>query len=358
MRGTMLPKISVVMPVYNSEATIARALRSIQSQQDIPALEIICVDDGSTDRSLEILEKLAQTDSRITVLTQKNQFAGTARNRGMAQAKGKYVAFLDADDCYLPGALSALYKHAEGNQLDMVKGSFCCVNVQNREVTRPQYSHNNSIKWPNRGRVIQFRKHPFQLLGVSDVPWNGLYRRAFLKQHHIQFNALQCVNDHSFYIDCLIHAKRIMVVDTEVACYHIGQEDSFIGKKAQHFSCNIASYFIVREFCKDISPKLRQIILQQELTSIFGWYERLKIQRNASDKMDEELKNFLLSFEERDVGERFLCAFPYADLYYQIRYNEKPPHGRPAMPVRALQCLREHGWQYTVSRIMKKGHRQ
>lgn len=357
MSGTMLPDISVVMPVYNSEATIAKALRSIQSQKNMPASEIICVDDGSTDGSLKILEQIAQTDSRIAVLTQKNQFAGIARNQGIARAKGKYIAFLDADDYYLPGALGTLYQHAEENHLDMLKGSFCCVNVQTGEVTRPQYSQNNSIKWPNRGRVIQFRKHPFQLLGVSDVPWNGLYRSAFLKQNHIQFNALQCVNDHSFYIACLIHAKRIMVVDTEIACYHIGQEDSLIGKKAQHFSCNLASYSIVRELCEEISPKLRQIILQQELTSIFGWYERLKMQGDTPGKMDEELKNFLLSFEEEDVGEQFLCAFPYADLYYQIRYNAKPPHGRPSMPVRALQCLREHGWQYTVSRIMKKGYR-
>lgn len=354
----MLPEISVIMPVYNSEATIEKALRSIQSQQTIPALEIICVDDGSTDGSLEILEEIAQIDSRIIILTQKNQFAGMARNRGMAQAKGKYVVFLDADDCYLPGALRSLYQNAEENQLDMVKGSFYCMNVQTGEVTRPQYSQNNSIKWPNRGRVIRFSSHPFQLLGASDVPWNGLYRRAFLKQHHIQFNELQCVNDHSFYIDCLIHAKRIMVVDTEIACYHIGQMDSLVGKKAQHFYCNLASYFIVRDLCKEISPKLRQIILQQELANIFGWYEKLQRQGNAPGKMEKELKNFLFFFEEQDVGERFLCAFPYADLYYQIRYNAKPPHGRPSMPMRALRCLKEHGWQYTISRIIKKGYRQ
>lgn len=353
----MKPKISVVIPVYNSETTLEEAIQSIQGQIDGPSVEVICVDDGSSDGSLSLLRQLAQKDSRIHVLTQQNQFAGIARNRGMELAKGEYLAFLDADDYYFPHALKELYSSAERYHLDFVKGSFQYENMQTGESNASLYARNSTIEWPRRGRVIQFGQLPYRLLNVADVPWNGLYRRGFLERNQIRFNGLRCVNDHSFYIDCLIHAERIMVVNTKVACYRVGQETSLIGQKAKYFSCCLDSYYIVRDHCQRISTNLRQIILQQELTSIFGWYERLKMQRNAPDKMDEELKNFLLSFEEQDVGEQFLCAFPYADLYYQIRYNAKPPHGRPSMPVRALQCLREHGWQYTVSRIMKKGYR-
>lgn len=354
----MEPKISIVIPVYNSETTLEAAVQSIQNQIDAPSLEMICVDDGSSDGSLSLVRRLAQKDSRIHVLTQQNQFAGIARNRGMELARGEYLAFLDADDYYFPHALKELYSSAECYHLDFVKGSFRYENVQTGESNASLYTRNSAIEWPRRGRVIRFEQLPYRLLNVADVPWNGLYRRDFLERNQIQFNGLRCVNDHSFYIDCLIHAERIMVVNTEVTCYRVGQETSLIGKKAKYFSCCFDSYYIVRAHCQRISTNLRQIILQQELTSIFGWYERLQRQENTSVKMEKELKNFLLSFEERDVGERFLCAFPYADLYYQIRYNAKPPHGRPSMFARALWCLQEHGWQYTISRIIKKGRRQ
>lgn len=354
----MEPEISVVIPVYNSESTLEEAIQSIQNQMDAPSIEVICVDDGSTDSSLPLMKRLAQKDFRIHVLEQQNQFAGVARNRGMKQAKGKYLAFLDADDYYYPEALKKLYDSAERHHLDFIKGGFQYKNVQTGESNTSLYARNSAIEWPRRGRVIQFAQLPYRLLNVADVPWNGLYRRDFLERNQIQFNGLRCVNDHSFYIDCLLHARRMMVVNTEVACYRIGQEDSLIGKKARYFSCCFASYYIVKALCRGISPKLRRIVLQQELLGIFDWYKKLRLQTEWSEKIKEELQQFLISYDENDVGEQFLCAFPYAALYYRMRYAAKPPHGRPSMPVRALQCLREHGWQYTFLKIVKKGTKQ
>ncbi len=350
----MNPEISIVIPVYNSESTIEKAIYSVQVQRNTPSFEIICVDDGSTDRSLLILKELAQRDSRIQVLTQQNQFAGVARNRGMAQARGKYLAFLDADDYYFPDALGDLYAKAERYRLDWIKGSFRYIDVQTGKMTGSSYAKNGAVKWPRRGKVTCFRRLPYRLRTVADVPWNGLYSNAFLKKHNIQFNHLRCVNDHSFFIDCLIHAERMMVVDTEVACYHIDQKDSLIGRRAKYFSCCLASYEIVKDLCKELSPKLRQIILQQELTSVFSWYERLRKQLTVSDQLDIELKRFLKSYHEEDVGELFLCAFSFRELYYRLRYDSPPPRGRPSLPARAIQCLQEHGWKYTIDRILKK----
>lgn len=351
----MGPEISIVIPVYNSEATVAQAIRSVQEQEGLPSLEVICVDDGSTDGSLQTLEQLARDDPRITVLTQQNQFAGAARNHGMDRAGGKYLAFLDADDRYLPGALSSLYKLAQRDQLDLVKGGFCCVDAKTGEVTRPLYARNVCVEWPRRGRVLRFEQLPHRLVNVSDVPWNGLYRRDFLERHRIRFNGLRCVNDHSFYIDCLIHAQRMMVVNTEVACYRIGQEGSLIGKKPQYFSCCLDSYRIVRGLCRGISPKLRRIILRQELTGVFAWYERLRSQAEAPDTLEEALRCFLRSYDEGDVGEQFLWSFPFGALYYRLRYNAPPPRDRPPLPARAFQCWREHGWQYTLAQLTQKG---
>ena len=354
----MEPEISVVIPVYNSEMTIEQAVYSVQAQIDAPTLEIICVDDGSTDGSRMALQKLSSKDPRIRVLSQKNQFAGTARNRGMDLARGKYIAFLDADDEYLPGALRALYEKTERYSLDLIKGSFRYVDDRTGDVFSSSYARNRVVEWPWRGKVLCFEKLPRRLAGVSDVPWNGLYRREFLECNGIRFNHLRCVNDHSFYIACLLHAERMMVVDTEVACYHIEQDTSLIGKKARYFSCQFDSYQIVKKLCQGLPLKFRQIILEREFTGVFSWYERLSKPKETSAVMEAEMKQFLMSYDENDVGTHFLWSFPYSQLYYRLRYDSLPPRGRPSLLLRAFRCWQENGWHYTMERIIRKGSRK
>ena len=339
-------KISVIIPVYNAEKYLARCLDSALEQMS-EGLEVICVDDGSTDKSPEILAAYSARDSRLRVFRQNNRYAGNARNRGMEQAGGKYLAFLDADDYYLPGAISALYEQAERQGLDMVKGSFRCSDVRTDKTTVPLYAINCSVEWPRRGKALCFEGLPYRLVNVFDAPWNGLYRREFLERNCIRFNGLRCVNDRSFFIDCLIHAERMAVVDTEIVCYRTGQDGSLIGKKPQYFSCCLDSYKIIREHCRDISPKLRRIILRQELAGVFGWYEQLRSRAECPEKMDEELRLFLQTFDEKDVGVRFLSEFPFREPYYRLRYASLPPYSRPSLPVRAFRCWREHGWRYT-----------
>ena len=101
-------KVSVIVPVYNSEKFLTQCLESI-CNQTLKEIEVICVDDGSTDSSPEILEMFAKKDSRIQVLHQKNLYAGVARNIGKACAKGKYLVFWDSDDFFAPDALEKMY---------------------------------------------------------------------------------------------------------------------------------------------------------------------------------------------------------------------------------------------------------
>lgn len=113
--------ISVIVPVYNEEVRISRCIESILNQ-DIQELELILIDDGSTDSSGRICEKYARKDSRIQVIHQKNSGVGSARNTGITASKGKYIAFVDSDD-YLPNN-SGIYSKAisilEYNQVEVV----------------------------------------------------------------------------------------------------------------------------------------------------------------------------------------------------------------------------------------------
>ncbi len=347
-------QVSVIIPVYNAESHLAACLDSLLAQNEL-RLEVICVDDGSTDGSLQILRDYEAGDARVAVLTQKNAFAGTARNRGLEMARGEYVAFLDADDQSLPGALARMYHRAEANRLDVLKAGFCY--VEGGETYATLYSTLSCINRFQAGRVLRFNGLPRRLLQVPDVPWNGLYRRAFLERHRIRFNGLRCVNDHSFWIDCLIHADRLMIDHTPVAVYRVEQGDSLVGGKAAHFSCQLESYRIVREMVQSLPDALRLPVMRSELNGLLGWYERLRPQSLQPEALDGQVTEFLRQLDENDVGTAFLRSFPYSSIYYGLRYGRLAPK-RPSPLARAVECWRDHGWRYTWEKLCSKGERK
>ena len=120
----MNPKISVILPVYNMARYLKECLDSVccQSLSDI---ELICVDDGSTDDSVEILRRYALKDDRIKVVEQQNATASVARNKGLSMAKGEFVSFLDSDDMYYgENALSTLYELAKKEGCPVAGGAY------------------------------------------------------------------------------------------------------------------------------------------------------------------------------------------------------------------------------------------
>ena len=115
-----MPLISVIMPVYNTSQYLRRSIESVLNQT-FKDFELICINDGSTDNSLQILEEYATTDSRIKIINQENSGAGYSRNVGISRSTGKYLAFLDADDWYDENFLFDVYKAATENNADVVE---------------------------------------------------------------------------------------------------------------------------------------------------------------------------------------------------------------------------------------------
>ena len=113
------PKVSVIVPVYNTEAYVEEAVRSIMNQT-LRDIEIIVINDGSTDNSLSVVENLALQDARISVYSQVNQGPSITRNQGMQRATGDYLYFMDSDDVLAAGALEKCYQACESENLDFV----------------------------------------------------------------------------------------------------------------------------------------------------------------------------------------------------------------------------------------------
>ena len=114
-----MPILSVVIPCYNASSTIEECVLSVMDQS-LTDLEIIVVDDGSTDDSLAICRRLAEEDERISVYTKKNAGQGIARNFGMSHATGEYIAFVDADDTVENNMYEQMYLRAESEKADFV----------------------------------------------------------------------------------------------------------------------------------------------------------------------------------------------------------------------------------------------
>ena len=182
-----MPKISVIIPVYNVENELAKCLNSIVNQT-FKEIEIICVDDGSTDNSLNILKDYANKDSRFRIFEQKNQGAGIARNIALNQAQGDYIAFVDGDDYIDLNFLESMYKVAIDNNLDIVKGNFLIhesngsiINTHENERIEKELLNN---KIPHKDFLQSW--------------WSALYKNSVIKDYGIQFAPIRYLEDVPF----------------------------------------------------------------------------------------------------------------------------------------------------------------
>lgn len=206
-----VPQMSVIIPVYNAEEYVEECIRSVFAQ-GIENIEIICVDDGSSDRSVAVLQKLAEQDRRIRVVCQENRSAGAARNHGMKYARGTYVHFLDADD----RVREEIYQKAVERLEDT--GADVCV------FQYMFYDHSTGEETPSpcllngRERVTTFRQEPAFFMYNMVAPWNKIYRRAWMERHGMWFDEIHCGNDRGFYYRSLAAGgKMALCMDCGVA---------------------------------------------------------------------------------------------------------------------------------------------
>lgn len=212
------------MPVYNAARFLRPTLESILSQTLVD-IEVICVNDGSTDTSSQLLQELAAQDARVRVLHQENQGAAPARNRGLAEARGRYVIFLDADDLYLPQMLERMVARAEKNHADIVicRAEAKLENGRIRPLAvqlRPEFLRRcgTDVFCPTR----ELPQNLFQF--CAGWPWDKLYRRDFLLNTGLQFQPLRHTNDAYFVYMSLVKAAVVSVEPTVLVhhCTHSG----------------------------------------------------------------------------------------------------------------------------------------
>lgn len=262
--------ISIVIPVYNIEKYIKICLDSLISQtfQDY---EIICVNDGSKDNSLLILEEYSRKYSRIKVISQENSGSGAARNRGLREAEGKYIQFLDGDDYFEPQMLEKLYNLAEKHSAEIAVCSSRKVDDDgNITESRNPNSPINLDKTPFN-KPFSYRDFPediFSLIGT--MPWNKLYLREMIINNHLEFPRLTGPDDLCFVYMSYACADKIVAIDDELINYRFNRVGSVQTYRANHASDIVRASIFVKEFLKlkGIYEKVQKAYLKAFINSI------------------------------------------------------------------------------------------
>lgn len=221
--------VSIIMPVYNSEKYLCKTIESILTQT-YSQIELICVDDGSIDNSLNILKKYCSCDNRIQILSQKNQYAGVARNNGKRVAKGKYIIFLDVDDLFEQDMIEKVVCRAEETNAQIIIFDAWIYSNKTRERKSTEWILNRNLV-PNRDifSAKDCTKNIFNI--TTTAAWNKLYDRNYIEELGILFQNTNHINDLLFTSCAIVMAERISIVDEKLMAYRIQNENSLQGKK-------------------------------------------------------------------------------------------------------------------------------
>lgn len=305
-----MPKVSVIVPVYNVEKYLGECMDSILAQT-LEDIEVICVDDGSTDGSAAILDDYASRDNRVRVIHKENAGYGAAMNTGLDAARGEYIAIVESDDFIDPDMYERLVRDMDDYVLDVVKCD--CIFFWNDLGYEYRYHSDNIDKFYHRVLVPpQERRLMFKFL--MNV-WAGMYSRSFLLENKIRFRETPGASyqDNGFWLQVMSFANRMMAED--FAPYHYRQDNP-----TQSIRNTGKLFEMAEEY--DVTAKLLEerglrneweILNHYRLVSDWGTYHRIS---------DENKWVFLDKF----VSD-FSTYYKYAeeDAFYHNWYSQFSP---------------------------------
>ena len=302
-------KVSVVVPIYNVENYLRKCLDSIK-RQTLKDIEVICVDDGSKDRSRDIIEKYVAADSRFRIIAKPNAGYGDSMNRGFDAATGKYVGIVESDDYIEKDMFEVLYKAAEKNMCQVVKSDFYKFRTESKG--HPDYMQTpTDSKYYNQ--VINHKTVP-EIFNFKMNTWTGIYLREFIVKNGIRHNVTPGASyqDNGFWFQTIALADRIMFVDR--AFYHYRQDNpnSSINSKGKVF-CMCDEYAYIEnlpQIREHMDSEIYRGLISKKYFNYMYTYNRIAeeykidfLKRFADDFRDIALTGKL----EETISDRNIC---------------------------------------------------
>ena len=334
-----MPKISVLMPIYNVERYLREALLSV-ADQTLRDIEILCINDGSTDDSRAIVAEFCKLDARFRLIDKPNSGYGASMNRGLAEAQGDYIAILEPDDIYEPTALETLYKAAQISDADVTKANywFYWSKPQPKDkliqVVKPawfedaaQIEHlavGSLVIGSNNGDasdgIACMVADPYELPGIFFmIPsiWSALYKRSYLAEHDIRFleTSGASFQDLSFTFKVFAYTHKVCLVDAPILHYRQDNESSSVN-----------------------DPKKAYCVIE-ELAEIDAVVEALAVNNDLGDQVPIKSQNTRM---QRVVSDQYLSQIAYRIAYdnYLWNYQRLAPDVRKAFIQQGANDLR------------------
>jgi len=314
-----MAKVSVVVPIYNVEKYLKECLDSIVKQK-LKDIEIICVDDGSTDNSLKILREYEKKDKRFKIITKANAGYGNSMNLGMSAATGEYIGIVESDDWIEKNMFYDLYKAAKKHNAQIVKSDYYEFSTtgQSKEVYIPTptnpWFYNRVISSYDTEEIYHFKMNT----------WTGIYKTDFIREFNIRHNETPGASyqDNGFWFKTLSLAGRVVFVNK--AYYHYRQDNpnSSINSKGKVF-CMCDEYAFIRKFL-DENPEIKNKHLQTYLNKKFHNYF-YTYKRVAKEHRIIFLERFSKEFNESfDKGEFSYDLLPEPHMSNLLRIMKDP----------------------------------
>lgn len=217
-------KISIIIPVYNAEKTITRCLEALKNQT-YTNIEVICVDDGSKDKSLDILQEYAAKDTRFLVFTQKNSGPAKARNLALSKSSGEYIMFCDSDDWYEQDMVKEMITVLERENVDI---AMCDCNLNYLD------DYNMYPKWYRDWHCLKYKGFINLDSQIKDkintVIWNKIFKRELIEKYDIQYPCEYEHDDSVFFWKYIFASSTYYGLDKKLYNYTLGNPDSVSAK--------------------------------------------------------------------------------------------------------------------------------
>ena len=345
--------ISIIIPVHNVEKYLYKCLQSVVNQT-YKNLEIICVNDGSTDNSLNILEKFAQKDHRIRIITQKNGGLSNARNTGIDYAAGDYIMFLDSDDWCDIYTVEKLYKNIFENNTDF---SICAAVLFDNETQKHKTDSYFAMSYLSEftNKRLNFDNINGRFFNLPVTAWGKLIRTNIIKDNNLRFIEGVAFEDNPFFMDLFFASKNFSIILDELIYYRVNRKGSIINSQDK-------KYFDVINHWEYQKNKLQKYNKFEEIKDKY-WDRTINLFYQRFSQIKDELKpdfykkfveflnrnyvpgtnKYIDRFLKKVTLEKLLNTTVKKNTFYQNIFSLRNMHGKKVITILGLKINLNRG---------------
>lgn len=301
----MNPKVSVIIPIYNVEKYLKESLESVINQS-LKEIEIICIDNKSEDKSLNILKEYAKKDNRIIVYeNEENLKQGLARNFGITQAKGEYIFFVDGDDYIKTDCIEKMYNKAKKDDTDI---TICCWVLYDDKTKKINDKHGyallKQIPEEYNEKTFNWRDIKNSIFWQSSVPWDKIYKRKFLIDKDVKFPSGVFFEDNVFVYDAFFKSSKISILRESLIFYRMNRIGAVTNTRDKTFFDYLKIFNLIGDNLKKINlyDEMKYLYLDYKVITLIWWYKKIKLRykKQFYKMIREDFKNIEIKEEEKE----------------------------------------------------------